>query len=992
MHNYAPGFRRTLYLLFALSGFSGLVYESIWAHYLKLFLGHAAYAQTLVIGIFMGGMALGAWVAGKFSKQTLNLLTAYALVEAIIGIAAVLFHPMFVHLAPFVFERVLPGFASPAFAESVTWGVAAALILPQSILLGMTFPLMSTGLIRLAPNNTGETLAFLYFSNSIGAAIGVLASGFFLIEWVGLPGTVTLAGILSLLVAIVAWLLAKAIRQPAPVTQVGAEPMKHTGTALLPRRLLAMAAITGAASFCYEIGWIRMLSMVLGSSTHSFELMLSAFILGLALGGLWIHKKIDKIHEPAGFLGWVQIVMGIFALASLLVFGATFNWMSAVLQALARSDAGYLGFTLSSHIISLLVMLPATFCAGMTLPLMTSILIQRRYGERAVANIYAANTIGAILGILLATHILMPYLGLKWVVIAGAMMDIGLGLYFLLPTYSAKQAIPKLTAIMAGGIPLAFVSSTVSLDLLKLGSGVYRTGTAALGQANSVLFYRDGKTASIALFGSPDGTVMVSTNGKPDASINMAGGPLTADEITMTMAGALPLAYKPDARRAANIGMGSGLTTHTLLSYTRLEKVDTIEIEPAMVQAAKIGFGPRVSRAFTDPRSQIVIEDAKTFFAINNKKYDLIVSEPSNPWVSGVASLFSKEFYHTINRHLNHDGLLVQWIQGYEINFKLVASILNALSTEFEDFAVYHTDNANLLIVAKPKGKLGGLSPNIFQDKQLAAEMNQVGIRSIEDLAVRKLGNKALLSPLMAIYAAPANSDYFPYVDLHASRSRFLQQNLIELAEIGTGTLPTLEMLGAQEQRQAGRLVTTDRYFFRTQRIGNALAAIRGLSISNLGTMSLAQQQAVLLLRSPASCSGTSEVSRNAIYTLGSTLTPYLSGAELRPLWELFEQAHCISANSKSDLNTWVELFKAIGSRNGEATAHHASELLHMANELTLDEEKHGFLLAASMLGNLSVGDKQRAHATWEQYAPALLKGRKPNLLLKWMVLLSRQG
>lgn len=488
LHNNSALLRRTLYILFALSGFSGLVYESIWAHYLKLFLGHAAYAQTLVIGIFMGGMALGAWSAGKFCRQSRHLLAIYALVEAIIGLAAILFHPLFVHLAPFIFEQVLPSVGTPVIAESITWGLAAALILPQSILLGMTFPLMSTGLIRLAPRNTGETLAFLYFSNSFGAAVGVLASGFVLIEWVGLPGTVTLAGILSLVVALMAWILTKTIKQPATTTPTHTIQAQPSDKSLMPRRLLAMAAITGAASFCYEIGWIRMLSMVLGSSTHSFELMLSAFILGLALGGLWIHRKIDNICEPAGFLGWVQIAMGIFALGSLIIFGATFNWMSAVLQALARSEAGYIGFTLSSHAISLLVMLPATFCAGMTLPLMTSILIRRGYGERAVANIYAANTIGAILGILLATHFLMPYMGLKWVVVVGAMLDIGLGLYFLLPLYSANQPIRKLAAVVAGGIPLAFVASNVSLDLMKMGSGVYRTGTAALSRVNSVLF------------------------------------------------------------------------------------------------------------------------------------------------------------------------------------------------------------------------------------------------------------------------------------------------------------------------------------------------------------------------------------------------------------------------------------------------------------------------------------------------------------------------
>src|SRR6266481_2338674 len=200
--------RSAFFLLFTVSGFAGLIYESIWSHYLKLFLGHAAYAQTLVLALFMGGMAIGSWLCSRWSRRWRNLLRGYAAAEAMIGLAALLFHPIFVAATDSAYANILPALGGESSAALFKWTLAGLLILPQSILLGMTFPLMSAGLIRRYPAAPGESLAMLYFTNSFGAAIGVLASGFVMIEAVGLPGTVQLAGAMNLVLAVVVWILA----------------------------------------------------------------------------------------------------------------------------------------------------------------------------------------------------------------------------------------------------------------------------------------------------------------------------------------------------------------------------------------------------------------------------------------------------------------------------------------------------------------------------------------------------------------------------------------------------------------------------------------------------------------------------------------------------------------------------------------------------------------------------------------------------------------
>src|SRR5262245_37148947 len=514
--------RPAFYLLFVASGFAGLIYESIWTHYLKLFLGHAAYAQSLVLAVFMGGMAAGAAWCGRRSHRLANPLAAYALVEALVGLAALVFHGIFSFTTDWSYDHVLPSLGNEWLALGAKLALSCLLILPQSILLGMTFPLMSAGLVRAHRGAAGESVAMLYFSNSLGAAAGVLASGFVLIGWLGLPGTLGVAGLLNLLIALVVWFLARPARHAAL-----AGSAEGKGDLSL---LLMVAFFTGLASFIYEISWIRMLSLVLGASTHSFELMLSTFILGLALGGLAVRRRVDSAASPERLLGGVQIAMGLLALATLPVYDWTFGLMESLMSGLARTATGYTLFNLSGQAICALIMLPATFCAGMTLPLITGALLRRGAGERAIGQVYAANTLGAIAGVLLAVHIGLPLLGLKGTLIVGCLVDVALGL-LLMKDFFAKRALTVVTAVCA--VVFVAVGILAELDANKMTAGVFRYGTVSASRNAEVLLTRDGKTATVHLVKYSD-TVSLRTNGKSDGSINMdPEGVRGTDEVTM---------------------------------------------------------------------------------------------------------------------------------------------------------------------------------------------------------------------------------------------------------------------------------------------------------------------------------------------------------------------------------------------------------------------------------------------------------------------------
>lgn len=943
--------RNLLLLIFFVSGFTGLIYESIWSHYLKLFLGHAAYAQSLVLMIFMGGMAVGAAMAGRFSRRMKNLLAAYALAEIGVGLLALVFHPLFSGLMDISFTRLMPNMGSPAAVEAYKWGVAVLLLLPPSLLLGTTFPLMSGAILRRFPGADGGNLATLYFSNSLGAALGVLAASFLLIGWLGLPGTLTLAGGINLLIGAAVLAFARLPEDPLPA----ASPDQDSGRRRLQVLFLAAAFVTGAASFIYEVSWIRMLSLVLGSTFHAFELMLSAFIAGLALGSLAIRRRIDRIASPLVLAAIVQLAMGVLAVLTLPVYGHSFAWMGELVRTLPRNDSGYALFNLASHGIAFAVMLPATFMAGMTLPLFTHVLIRNGHGERSIGSIYAANTLGAIAGVLFAVHFALPGLGLKSTLASGALLDIALGLV-LLRFAGAGSPRRWIAAGAAVAVPLLAVRF-VALDGSLLGSGVYRSGEARLKGATT-LYYQDGKTASIHV-GRIDSTVVIRTNGKPDAAIEMdPGRPGHGDEITMVMAAAVPLAMRPEARRIANIGFGSGLTTHTVLASPHVEEVSTIEIERAVIDGAR-AFLPRVERAYSDPRSRLYIEDAKSWFARHNQRFDIIISEPSNPWVSGVASLFSVEFYDRIRNYLDDGGLLVQWLNLYEFNTGLAASVITALNQYFGDYAIYLTDDSNILVVAVKNGKLPRLSEDIFKLGTLRQELGHVGIHSADDFAFRRLGRAAMISPMLQALAMPLNSDYYPYVEMNAPKARFLRDGARELPMLAVFPLPLIEMLDPSASSwQADRV--TDRRSWRYQKVEEA----RAIRAAWLGTAVADAAVAGKVARWRARWDGCGKDEADAVlamHELALATLAFLDPASLTGLWDPRGRPPCRSARASSRL----AVYQAVARRD-------AAAMVAAAESALLDKEAdtdwRRYALAAGLIGARALADEAAFDRLWMQH------------------------
>jgi predicted membrane-bound spermidine synthase len=959
--------RRFLLAVFVVSGFTGLIYESIWSHYLKLFLGHAAYAQSLVLAIFMGGMALGSWLVACYSGRIRQLLWGYVLVEGLIGILGILFHQTFVAAVDFSFASVIPALPT-GLIQAYKWSLGSALILPQSVLLGMTFPLISGGLIRRWPERPGETLAILYFTNSLGAAIGVLVSGFVLIGVVGLPGTILTAGLLNVALALVIWIVVRGRTEPAGAAMPASTspPGKDT----LARWFTIAAFLTGAASFMYELGWIRMLSLVLGSATHSFELMLSAFIFGLAFGGLYVRRRIERTGDPVAYLAYVMLAMGTLAALTLPAYNLTFDFMAWFLGTSAHTAGGYVAFNLIGQSIAALIMMPATFCAGMTLPLLTHALMRRGSGERAIGTIYSANTLGAIVGVLLTIHLLMPLVGVKGVILGGAGIHLALGASRLLrgPHFPTRNAAAAMAAAFAVFGCAVFV---VNLDPAKMASGVYRTGLAALPEGARVTYLRDGKTATISLV-ELDGMVTIATNGKPDAGIQMGPGAATLDESTMVLAAAVPLSMHPHPARVANIGFGSGVTTHTLLTTPLIERLDSIEIEPLMVEAARKGFGPRIGNVFEDPRSHIVYEDAKTFFASARQPYDLIVSEPSNPWVSGVATLFSDEFYGRITHYLAPDGYFVQWMQIYETNIGVLASVMKALAPHFGAYALYNTDDSDILIVATRGATLRVPDERLLQWPELRAELTRVGVQSVADIERRKIGDNRTIGPLLQTMAVPPNSDFYPYVDLNAPRLRFMRQNALELPGLTILPIPFLELLEGSAPREATAEPAANSPLFRDRLVRRALEIRRAIAVGSrfdLDPISATDLVQIDMDRERCATQAGQNVWKSAVRHISDYTAAFLNADELEGIWTMVMASSCYRSVAGAH-RTWAELLAAISQRNVPQIVKLGTALL--AADLSDPEDERAFLTTVTAAAFMRMGEIDLARGLLQAQWPLI--------------------
>lgn len=768
----------TLYLCFFLSGVAGLIYEVLWARYLALYVGSTGLAQVIVLATFMGGLALGSHVLGRAADRVASPLKLYVLLEFGIGVYALFFERVF--FGGRALFLALVG-ALGMNAGSLVLGKVIACILSMllpTFLMGGTLPVLGRYMIR-SMTGVGPKVSRLYFLNSLGAVCGCLLSGFYLIRTFGLQFSMISGAGLNIVVGLAAMLVLARAGSPASQDE---SPAREEGGPGMPRWVyvvvLACVGLSGAVSMLYEVAWIRLLTLVLGSSTYSFSLMLATFILGLSVGGLLLSLR-TRVGGYTMIFGMSEVAVGITVLLTLPFYvrlPLVFNHVASSLQ---RDPSTFGLYQAAKFILCALVMfLPAVF-QGITLPAATKVLTKDVGGlGRQVGHVFAVNTIGTLLGVIYAGFLGLPDLGMKGTLELAVALNIILGLV-VLSTLRQRGRRHRLLLSAGGAAVLVggwYMLAMGAWDKDLLGAGLYRTREriptfeVMLQQTHEreTVFYRDGVDATVAVqdmdYPAPERLLVI--NGKVDAST-------IGDLPTQKMIGHLPLLLHHAPKNVLIVGLGSGTTLGSVLAHD-VERVDVVELSREVIQASRY-FAEVNGRYWEDPRATVYWEDAKTFLQVTDRKYDVIISEPTNPWIAGVAGVFSHEYFETCRQHLESDGLLVQWLQSYEMEDPTFYLTLETFTASYPYYTLWNPTRADTVLVGSDQPYQPDLDAMEVKlsDQRVRADLQPLGIRSLLPILAMQMADHASVFSHIR-WLGTFHSDFFPILDYVAPRGFYV--------------------------------------------------------------------------------------------------------------------------------------------------------------------------------------------------------------------------
>jgi spermidine synthase len=822
----APGARGVRYstaslwvisICFIFSGATGLIYEVLWARLLGLVFGATTFAVSTVLAAFMGGLALGSATAGRMGARIKRPLRAYGLIEIAVAVYALAVPFLFAlidNLYALIWTQFRPGFYAFSLWRFV---LSCAVLLIPTALMGATLPVLSAALLSgRARTVSANAVARLYTCNLAGAILGTLAAGFILLPLVGLRATIWTAAVINSIIGVVSILadrsetrVATSEEQTAlPVqSQVGElqathredakseAPVRAQGEsagedALVGRKRfwLLCAGVSGFVTISTQVAWTRVLTMIIGSSTYAFSLVVALFLLGLALGAYIIGRTRLSTRLRHTLMA-VELLTGATILLSVWVI----NQAPGILfyqgtRLGVNSWSGLLA--LQGAIASLIVLLPAMLM-GMVMPLVL-VWAESKQGlsVRLVGRSYAINTLGAIAGAFLTGFLLIPKIGTRFtILLAGWLCLIVAGIAYKplrggVDTVLLRRVLVVAAAVMLPLFLFRFVPRLNSADLSigvydRLARGLAQTqGSAAGGggkvfspQTNRVLMYEEGPTATVTVR-EDWGVTSMAINGRTNASDNFAAD---GDMATQVMVGQLPMLIAPRTDNGLIVGYASGVSVGSMLQ-SNLRSLECVELEPVTVKAAEKFFEHVNNRPTKDARLRLIIDDARTYLRVVPAEYDIIVSEPSHPWVPGVANLFTKEFFEMGRARLRPEGVFVQWVQIYQLSIDSLRSVLATYQSVFPYVMMFRVGGAgvgkDLILVGSRVPLSLDMVAERMRDPRMQAELGRIGIREKRDVEAWYVCNEAQLAT--AVAGAPINTDDNMRIENRAPREAFL--------------------------------------------------------------------------------------------------------------------------------------------------------------------------------------------------------------------------
>ena len=685
---------------FFLSGLAALLYQTAWLRQFSLVFGTSELAVATVLAAYMGGLALGSAVAGRYAGRVTRPVLVYGILEAGIALSA-LAVPLLLLAARGLYAAMLGD--QPAPPDAATIGqpifyllVAFVVLAIPTGFMGATLPLLIRYAVR-TDAEVGPRVALLYAINTAGAVVGTVVAAFVLLPALGLNRTVWVGVAVNALVFVIAAALARNRRDSAPSDETIAaaappdfvtacirplftpsEPLKARLATVFrtqPAWMLPLMLVSGANAFLYEVLWTRMLAHVIGGSIYAFATMLAAFLTGIALGGGLAGRFAANRERAAIAFAFAQVAIGALSIG-------VYAWMEPLIPDV-RTTAALAFFAVA-------VMLPATVFIGATLPLSVRVLARDESEATAsTARIYAWNTVGAIAGAILAGFVLIPGLGFE------GSIRVAVGVNFFLALWAAAcvagpRAVPVGVACAGMAAVLAFYSPDRPRAVV-LSSG-FEVGFS---EPPRELYYAVGRSSTVVLLASSS-WYSLRTNGLPEASVAVRGSPPTMDPQKWLTA--LPVAARPDTRTMLVVGFGGGVALEGV--PPSVESVDVVELEPEVIRANRLISDMRDVDPLQDPRVNVVINDARNALKLTGRSYDAIISQPSHPWTAGASHLFTREFAADVRSHLNEGGVFLQWMNAEFVDESLFRTLAATLLAEFRYVRLYNPNTTVLFFLA----------------------------------------------------------------------------------------------------------------------------------------------------------------------------------------------------------------------------------------------------------------------------------------------------
>lgn len=777
-------------LLFFLSGACGLVYEMIWVRKLGLIFGNTTFAISTVLAVYMGGLGLGSLFFGKRIDRQGHPLLWYGFLEIGVGVFCFLTIFSWTLVESFyvwAYQTFHLGFWQFSIFRFL---LSFVFLFIPTFLMGGTLPLLIKFAIY-AHRHTAKTVGFLYGINTLGAVLGVLITSFFAIYYLGLQGTVLIASIVNICIGLSAIFLAKlkmfmanekndAGEDPLPNEAIETDdrPKGRMSAEALATVLLTAFCFSGFASMAYELCWTRVLALCLGSSVYSFALMLASFLTGLALGSLvigWISKRIQINFY---LFGITQVLVAFFVIWGI----NTFDQMPFYfLQLFAVVGKSAQIFHVAKFILASLIILPPTIFIGCTFAIITQLLNRSSATTgKTVGQAYFINTLGCIAGSVVSGFILVPWIGIYKTLMAMVVINFLIGVAILIVSqerFSLRQAVLAIPIVILTGF-LALQTHPWSQGLLTtniaidpntyLGHNKFEILAAA--RQAEMLYYKEGLSGTVSVKRYID-NIALSVNSNIDASTG-------ADMYTQLMLGHLPSLLSKKHGRALVIGMGSGVTLGALAAHD-YQQIHCVELEGAVIEAAKY-FSKENRNVLLDPRVKNFVNDGRNHLLVENFTYDVIISEPSNPWMAGVANLFTVEQFKLMKKHLSPQGIVCQWLNIYSMSPDNVRMIVKTFLSVFPRATLWQSTGSDLLLI--------GSDQSIVYDMDIVNQKIQENRALQEDLKEFKIYDAAgLLSCFvldekevaMMSKGALMNTDNFPFLEYLAPLSLYGADRLV---------------------------------------------------------------------------------------------------------------------------------------------------------------------------------------------------------------------